>query len=34
MFGHGIIDRLAVIGAVRRHRRNFSIDLLKQSWYF
>ena len=33
-FGHGIIDRLAIIRAVRRHRRNISIDLIKQIRHF
>jgi hypothetical protein len=33
-FGHGIVDRVAIIRAVRRHRRNLSIDLVKQIRYF
>ena len=33
-FGHGIVYRLAILGAVRRHRCNLSIDLVRQIRYF
>ena len=33
-FGDGIVDSIAIIGAVRCERGNFPIDLIKQRRYF
>jgi hypothetical protein len=33
-FDRGIVYRLAIMGADRRHRCNLSIDLVRQTGYF